>query len=266
MYCPQCGSRKEPGELACSICGYAAPSRPGDQRCPACQEPVDSEDHYCQACGARLPEHPAEGMEAASFTVEDELAVNPNELPEWLREFAHEQEAGQPEGMPEEPAPAWLAATRGELAGGQEEEPVRPSEGERARPSDADVLQLIDERDLPEWLRELEAETPVAAEAPSETPEEGRTILPPPVVSRAWLTPESVEAERETAPAFEPLAPALAQASLRPAAATAERPSQPALAEEAAAAAPTNWLRRILLILVLIVIALLVVYVVVLSR
>ncbi|GBD16074.1 hypothetical protein HRbin26_00969 [bacterium HR26] len=266
MYCPQCGSRKEPDELACSICGYAALSRPGDQRCPACQEPVGNDDRYCQACGTRLPEHPAEGMGPASFTVEDELGVDPGELPDWLREFAHEQGAGQPEGASEEPAPAWLAATRGELAGSQEEEPVRLSQGENARPSDADVLQLIDERDLPEWLRELEVEPPVAAEAPSETAEEGRTILPPPVVSRAWLTPESAEAERETAPAFQPLAPALAQASLRPAAATAERPSQPAPAEEAAAAAPTNWLRRILLILVLIVIALLVVYVVVLSR
>ncbi len=266
MYCPQCGSRKEPDELACGICGYAALSSPGDQRCPACQEPVGNDDRYCQACGARLPERPAEAMEPASFTVEDELAVDPGELPDWLREFAHEQEAGRPERASEEPSPAWLSATRGELVGDRQDEPARSPEGTGPRPDDADVLQFIDERDLPEWLRELEVETPVTAEVPSETQEEQRTTLPPPAVSRAWLVPESGDAERETVPAFQPLAPVLAQVSHGPAVATAERPSQPAPVEEPAGAAPANWLRRVLLILVLVMIVLLVVYVVVLSR
>lgn len=266
MYCPQCGSRKEPDELACRICGYAAPSRPGDQRCPACGEPVGSEDRYCHACGARLPEHPAETTGAAPFTIEGDLEIDPRALPDWLREFAQEQETVSPAGAPQASAPAWLAATRGELSRGKDEEPASSSAERSAQAEDSDLLQLIDERDLPEWLRELDVDIPAATEARATPAEEDRASLPPPAVARAWFAPETIQTEHETVSAFEHLAPALAHVAPKPAAAVPEQPSRPGSTEEAAQAAPSNWLRRVLLLLVLVVIALLVVYVLVLSR
>ncbi len=266
MYCPQCGSRKEPDELACSICGYAAPSRPGDQHCPACGEPAGSEDRYCQTCGARLPEHPAETTGAAPFTIEGDLEIDPHALPDWLREFAQEQEMVSPGGAPQASPPAWLAATHGELSRGKDEEPASPSDGRSAQAEDPDLLQLIDERDLPEWLRELDVEIPAATAARATPAAEHRVSLPPPAVARAWFVPETIQTEHETASAFQHLTPALAQVAPKPAAAVQEQPSPPGSAEAAAQAAPTTWLRRVLLMLVLVVIALLVVYVLVLSR
>jgi hypothetical protein len=215
-----------------------------------------------------LPERSTDTSEMPQLVVEKDLEFDPRELPEWLREFAHEQGralAGEAtESMP--PTPTWLAATRGELPPDRlGEEPAALAAARDARASDSDVLQLIDERDLPEWLRELEIETPAAPEPPA-TPVQERRRLPSPAVARAWYASESIRAEPDATSAFEGLAPALGRVVLQAATVPPERASASRPSRVAAQRASANWLRRVLLILVLVVIALLVVYVAVLSR
>lgn len=266
MYCPQCGARKEHDEITCSICGHATPSQPGSRQCPACHEPIGDDDLFCAACGARVSPATSDELDAEGLAVEGELAVDLDELPEWLREFAHEQGEGEDAAERGDATPTWLAATRAERVedmGAATAHAPDPRDDE-AGSDEPELLQLIDERDLPEWLRELEAEEP-AATASSE-PGTSLQVTPPPAVRRAWLQPQSVEAEREAAAAFEPLSPVLAQVALEPAGTAAESAAEPVAAATPVQHAQVNWLRRILLLLVLVVILLLVVYMVTLSR
>ena len=266
MYCPLCGSHKEPDELRCTICGYDPSLRPADERCLACGEPVAPDDRYCRSCGAILSERSDETSETQELVVEADLEVDPRALPEWLREFAHEQERALAGGVTESVTPAWLAATRGELAPNQMGGEPALTAARDPRGSDSDVLQLIDEQDLPEWLRKVDVETPDAPESDLTPVQEHRRRLPPPAVTPAWYASESIRSEPEAAEAFQGLAPALGRVVFQPATAAPAHPSQSQPREAAAPGASSSWLRRVLLGLVLLVLVLLIVYAVVLSR
>lgn len=227
MYCAECGTANQNGAETCEVCGSPLGPPAGEQRCTACGSPVTELDRYCRACGASIS-----GVQAdvryepgPSFLSDDDITVDPSDLPPWLRELVNS--APMPvstpmspppptsaSGLESQPAPApvletaddslpaWLRTPRADEL---QQHPVVATPAapaatytapEQERPSTTDSFSFISEDDLPEWLRalgedDLSASTQTQTATPS-MPASSRseTVITPvvPAISRAWLT------------------------------------------------------------------------------
>lgn len=220
MFCPHCGTVQDDHAAACQSCGLPLTGQTIDHPCPHCGAPTFAGARYCSACGTALAaaiEH--EQNEATPLTLED--------LPAWLRDESV-SEHGE---LPEETMPVSLKTI------------PQAQEGEAGSMAQ---FSLLDESDLPQWLREFaENEPPTLTEQHPEAP-----VLPPPLIQQSWGTVSMPTITGIAMAAFEPL----------PADLLAVEPAEPVPAAPAEPAPPparsSSRALRLFLLLVTIVIVL----------
>lgn len=177
-----------------------------------------------------------------SFVDDEDLEVDPADLPPWLRDMTQTP----PEGVAatsvvpsEEALPEWLRAARsdGPSTDG-------PASAERSAPPAAAPAQdfsLIGEEDLPEWLRALSDDDAPSEPSTAPEPVQGSSPTPPvsvtvPTVSRAWLARPRAVDESDAASARQEFAPLVAETRL----AAAPRQVEPVASATPAVAAETK--------------------------
>lgn len=218
MFCPHCGIVQDDHATTCQSCGLPLTGQTTDHPCPHCGAPTLAGARYCSACGTALAaaiEH--EQDDATPLTLED--------LPAWLRAEPSSEHGELPEAtMPVSQAPQAPADEAASMA----------------------QFSLLDESDLPQWLREFaENEPPTLTEQHPEAP-----VLPPPVIQQSWGTVSVPTMTGIAMAAFEPL----------PADLLAVEPAEPVPAAPAEPAPPparsSSRALRLFLLLVTIVIVL----------
>jgi len=194
--CPKCGAENPEGSRICSECG--APLLETGRRCPMCGAMNPPANVFCDRCHARLiPLVAGEPEEGGAEAAEERPPTGPPEEP------------SPPTGpfLGEEVQPAaeeadWLAELR--AAVGEEEGEEAPPFVEEEPPAEIEV-------EVPEWLREAEAESPLAepgAEGPSpevqpeeaEVPEWLREVMAEVPLSEEGISEEAPEAPVEALP------------------------------------------------------------------
>ena len=218
MFCPHCGIVQDDHATTCQSCGLPLTGQITDQPCPHCGTPTLAGARYCSACGTALAAAiEPEQDDATPLTLED--------LPAWLRAEPSSEHGELPEAtMPVPQAPQASADEAVSMA----------------------QFSLLDESDLPQWLREFaENEPPTLTEQHPEAP-----VLPPPVIQQSWGTVSVPTMTGIAMAAFEPL----------PADLLAVEPAEPVPAAPAEPAPPparsSSRALRLFLLLVTIVIVL----------